>query len=295
MTTGILIGLAIAAGLLLIVNGLTPTNPALDRAIDRLSPEADTDIAETPPVGMRARLGASAENTLAGRPGFKTPIQDLTLIGQDSRWYWTQRITSGLAGLTIPLILALLNKLMGNPIPPTIPVFAALAGGIYFFFIQVDTDLRARGKTARDVFARAVGNYQQQMVIHRRAGKGASSAMRDAAEISDSEVFLRIRQEITRATLAGARLDDALARLGDRTGIPELREVADTMRLADQRGIGVGESLLARARSGRDKILAAEYKRATNRTTLMNGPVIAIVVLLGVTVALPGLLALFAA
>ncbi len=293
MTFGIILGLAIAAGILLIVNGLTPTNPALERAIDRLAPDSSPDTAARAAIGVKARLGAYTEHNLAGRRGFKTPIQDLTLIGEDSRWYWTQRVTSGLAGLTIPLILALLNKVMGDPIPPAIPAITAIAGGIYFFFVQVDADLRTRAKISRDSFARAVGNYQQQMVIHRRAGKGASSAMRDAAEVSDSEVFLRIREEIARATLAGGRLDDALDRLGDRTGVPELREVGATMRLADQRGIGVGESLLARARSGRDKVLAQEYTRATNRTTLMNGPVIAIVALLAVAVSLPALNSLF--
>ena len=296
MTVAILIGVAIAAAVLMIITGLTPTNPALDRAIERLSPDSDYEpVAGGHPRGIKGRLGSYAEHNLAGRRGFATPIQDLTLIGKDSRWYWTQRITSGLAGLTIPLVLALLNTLMGNPIPPVVLVVGALAGGIYFFFVQVDVDLRSRAKTARDSFARAVGNYQQQMVIHRRAGKGAATAMRDAAEVSDAEVFLRIREEIARATLAGGRLDDALDRLGDRTGVPELREVGATMRLADQRGVRVGESLLARARAGRDKVLGEEYKRATNRTTLMNGPVIGIVALLMLACALPAVAALLAA
>ena len=297
MTLGIIIGLVIAAGVLLMVNGLVPTNPVLERAIDRLSPDTDptTDTTAVTSTRLRDRLGLVAEHNLAGRRGFSTPMQDLAIIDKDSHWYWTQRVSSGLTGLTVPLALALVNKLMGDPFSPLLLLGASAGGGLYFFFIHVDVDLRTRARAARESFARVVGNYQVQMVMHRRAGKNSPAAMRDAATISDHEVFQRIRLALRQAQYNGTRFDDALDRLSERTAVPELREVGATMRLADQQGIGVSESLLARVRAGRKKILDAELKRAQNRTSLLNGPVIGIVVLIMLAAAGPALASILTA
>lgn len=295
MTFGVLTGLILATGVLLAIHGLTPANPDLQAAIGRLHPNPATPAPAPPPRGVKERLGAWAEHALAGRRGFATPTQDLQLIGRTSRWYWAEKASSALAGLVIPLLLTLFNRLIGSPLPDSIPVLASFVGGVYFWFLP-DTQVRALARAGRAEFARAAVAYLQLLAIHRRAGSGPATAMRGAAEVSGSWMFIRIREEIARSTLAGVDPWDGITELAERIGIPELREVGDIMRLAGTRaGAGVAETLLGRARGLRDEILAAEHGRAISRTTVMNLPVIVLVLLIGLAIAIPAAAALLAA
>ena len=300
---GVLLGLLAGAGLLLVLRGLTPPNPHPGAALTRLDPNADPSY-RRPAGSWRERVGLAAERNLAGRPGFTTPSMDLELIrniGNDPehakytvRWYWAEKASSALAGFVIPLVLALLNRVMGSPFPDVVPVFFSLVGAVYFWFLP-DAQIKRRARQARADFGRAAVAYLQLVAIHRRAGGTAAGAMRDAATISDSWMFTRILEEITRATMAGTLVWDAMTRLGDRTGISELREVGDIMRLAGKSGAGVAENLLTRARGLRDRILSHEQADAIKKTTAMNLPIVLTVTLIALTAAIPAVAALLKA
>lgn len=296
LAAGMITGLIVAAGLVTALHALTRPAPRLADAIGRLDPQQSAPQGpRTPPGrGTKARLGRAAERALAGRFGFSTPQTDLALIGRDQHWYWAEKASSALAGFVIPIFLGGLNVLMGSPLPNMLPAFASFAGAAYFWFLP-DAQVKKQAAAARADFARAAVSYLQQMAIKRRAGAGATASMRDAAHISDAWMFVRIREEISRATLAGIPVWDGLSRLGDRTGILELREVGDIMRLAGIPGAGVHEALLARARGMRDKILAEEHSNAAGRTTTMNLPIIALVTLFAFAAALPAVVALLGA
>lgn len=303
MLAGVLLGLVTGAALLLVLRGLTPGNPHLSAALTRLDPDADP--AHRRPAGnWKERVGLAAERNLAGRPGFTTPTMDLELIRNiqrdpdhaeySVRWYWTEKASSALAGFTIPLVLALLNRVMGSPFPDLLPAFFSLVGAVYFWFLP-DAQIKRRAREARADFGRAAVAYLQLMAIHRRAGGTAAGAMRDAATVSDSWMFTRILEEITRATMAGTPTWDAMTRLGDRTGISELREVGDIMRLAGKSGAGVAENLLNRARGLRDRILSQEHVEAIKKTTAMNMPIVLTVTLIALAAAIPAVAALLKA
>ncbi len=95
--------------------------------------------------------------------------------------------------------------------------------------------------------------------------------------------------------MAGTLVWDAMTRLGDRTGISELREVGDIMRLAGKSGAGVAENLLNRARGLRDRILSQEQAAAIKKTTAMNLPIVLTVTLIALTAAIPAVAALLKA
>ncbi len=153
---GVLLGLAVGAGLLLVARGLTPANPHLGAALTRLDPDADPSH-RRPAGSWRERVGLAAERNLAGRAGFTTPSMDLELIRNITRdpdhtkytvrWYWTEKASSALAGFVIPLVLALLNRVMGSPFPDVVPVFFSLIGAVYFWFLP-DAQIKRPGKRA---------------------------------------------------------------------------------------------------------------------------------------------------
>lgn len=288
MLPGMLAGAVVAAGVVTIVLALVRTTPRLDAAIARLGDDLPATASTTGEVAStwKDRLGAAAERTLAGRTGFTTPTRELQLVGKSPRWYWGEKSSAALVGLTAPIFLGTLNLLLGAPIPAAAPLALSL-GAAAWFWVMPDAQVKKQAATARADFSRAAVAYLQLMCINRSAGDGALTSMRGAAEVSDAWMFVRIREEIARASLAGIPAWDGLTQLGERTGIPELREVGDIMRLAGESGAGVTDSLLARARSMRDAILAQEHAKALNRANEINIPLVGIVLLVVALIGVP--------
>ncbi len=291
---GILTGVLTGIGLLLILLALVRTQPRLADVVTRLTPSDapplavdDMDLTAADPTGAKDRLGQLAMR-LGSQLGLQAPLTDLTLVGRTTRWYWAEKASSALLGFISPLIFSLLAVMFDLPVPPLAPLALSLGLAAYFWFLP-DLQMRARAAAAREAFNRAAVAYLQLMAIHRNAGDIAIASMRGAADVSESWMFLRIREEITRSTLAGTPVYDGVTRLGDRTGITALREVGDIMRIAGESGAGVSDSLLSRAADLRDEILALEHTEALTKTNAMNYPIVLIALLVAAILIVPTL------
>lgn len=291
---GILTGLIIATGLVLILTSLIRTRPRLSETLGRLTPPTPGTATEDAgssdvedPTGFKLTLGRLAASW-ASALNLTAPEKDLQLIGRTTSWYWAEKASASLVGFMFPIILAAANVAFGSPLPLTIPLIASIGFGAYFWFLP-DLQIKARAKAAREQFTRAAVAYLQLMAIHRNAGASPIGAMRDAAEISDQWMFVRIREEISRAALAGVSAWDGVAQLGDRTGITALTEVGDIMRLAGTPGGAVSPALLGRARGMRNKILSEEHASTLARTNTMQFPILLTAVLIGMTIGIPAI------
>lgn len=289
---GILTGVLAGVGLLLMLISLVRTQPRLDDVIARLTPSDapplavdEMDLTAADPTGAKDRLGQIGMR-LGSQLGLQAPLTDLTLVGRTTRWYWAEKASSALLGFLTPLLLNLFIVLFGLPVPALAPLALSVGLGVYFWFLP-DLQMRARAAKARAAFNRAAVAYLQLMAIHRNAGDIAIASMRGAADVSESWMFLRIREEITRCTLAGTPVYDGVTRLGDRTGITTLREVGDIMRIAGESGAGVSASLLSRASDLRDEILALEHTQALTKTNAMNFPIVLIALLVAALLIIP--------
>lgn len=100
-------------------------------------------------------------------------------------------------------------------------------------------------------------------------------------------MFLRIREELRLARWSGETSWDALERLAGRTRVPELKEVADIIRLANDSGASVSDNLLARAASMRDRLLTREQTAANAATSSMGIPLAALAVLFLIAMLVP--------
>jgi tight adherence protein C len=92
-----------------------------------------------------------------------------------------------------------------------------------------------------------VGSFVDLVVLGLAGGVGIEGALQSAAAASSDWASVRIRRALALAQDAGEPSWSALARLGEHLGVPELTELAATIRLAGTEGARVRRSLSARA------------------------------------------------
>ena len=295
----ILCGALVGAGLFLLIRQLVTPQPHLQQAIDRLGPQhlataVHDDLvdphqeteSDTAAPDLYDRAGAWTERMVGRLPGFSTPHTDLDLLGRSSRRFYGEKALAASFGfLMVPVFVGLL-QLLGYGIPPIIPAGAGLFFAVILWFLP-DLKLRSEAGQARDEFVQAVVAYLQLVAIKRAAGGFAVNTMLEAATISESWTMARIRQELTRAQWAHVQPWDALEQMAVRTGLPELGEVGDIMRLAGEHGAAVHEQLLARAGGLQHRLLTQEQTDAQSKTTSMAYPITALFAIFTLALILP--------
>lgn len=293
--TLILAGMVTGGGLYLLIRAAVPTNPQLAGALDRLSPDQSarrdaTPVAPPSRRDVKERVGAVLDRRLSGRAEFTPPLKDLAVLNRTTRSYWGEKWSGAAVGFFGPIALQAIN-LIYPVIPIAIPAVVSIGLGTYFWFYP-DITIKKEATQARREVVRAAISYCQQVAIQRRARAGATTALRQAAELSDGWMFVRIREELQRAQITGIPAWDGLDQLAERTGTPELAEVGDIMRLAGDSGAAVYDTLLARSKALNDALLAAEHRESLDRAESINGPVGLLPGILVLVILYPALLTL---
>lgn len=280
MATGlqlaILAGGLVGLGVALIVWRLTPADPDLGDALNRLSPNrtgsrADLGQAEAGARDARERLGVWGMRTLPAGAWGSVPVKELAILRTPvSRFYGEKLMFAGL-GLLAPPLLATFFTLLRLPVPVVIPVIASLGAAVVFFFVP-DYNARDDAKKARAEFARALGAYIDLVALERNSGAGPRQAMEAAADVGDSWVFRRLGEELARTRWSGLTPWDALRNLADELGLPELQDLADIMRLSGEEGAQIYSNLRARSAGMRAAMLGAEKAKANEVGERMSIP-----------------------
>lgn len=279
------ISAVVGVGIAVAIAGLTPARPDLGAAVARMRPETVRPgrVHDTPPVERTRteRIGAWARHRTDRYAILRAPMEDLELLQVPvEEHYGKKAIASGaaLVGCTF------LPMLLGFGL--ILPFGIGLGFGAFAWFVP-DLTVRDRAKASREDFAYAAVSYLRLVAIARRAGLGLVASLDSAAHKSDSWMFLRIREELRLARWSGETSWDALDRLAGRTKVPELKEVADIIRLANDSGASVSDNLLARAASMRDRLLTREQTAANAATSSMGIPLAALAVLFLVAMLVP--------
>ena len=278
----ILAGGLVGLGVALIVWRLTPADPDLGEALNRLSPNrtgSRADLGQGGGAGAdsvvgadaRERLGLWGMKTLPGGAWGSVPVKELAILRIPvSRFYGEKLMFAGL-GLLAPPLLAAFFTLMRLPVPVVIPVIASLGAAVVFFFLP-DYNARDDAKKARAEFARALGAYIDLVALERNSGAGPRQAMEAAADVGDSWVFRRLGEELARTRWSGLTPWDALRNLADELGLPELQDLADIMRLSGEEGAQIYSNLRARSAGMRAAMLGAEKAKANEVGERMSIP-----------------------
>lgn len=281
---GVVLALAVAA----LIAAFVPARPALSAALDRLGSAGSrgqggssgsgsgagaasglsAGVTERPRWDMR--LGAWVQANLPDFPIFAPPVIDLRLVGIAPATFYRDKVMLAALGLVAPGVFGIVMNGFGY-LPVLLPAALGpvLAIGLWF---APDRDVRVRAQAARTEFARAVAVYLELVASERKRGAPAGQALTTTAEVGTTWVFTRIREELTRARLAGTAPWTALGGLADEIGVPELTDVAKIVRLSGEEGASVADSLRGRGRTLRTQLLADEHAKANQASERMSVP-----------------------
>jgi tight adherence protein C len=276
VTAVILAGAVAGLGVLLLVVALQPPVSRGAGAVSALA-RLDHDLAarRRSPGTTELRADASRIGTaLRGaldRAGLRLPaglLADLNLIDRPVETHLARSVLiltgSALAGL----VLGGLAAAAGGGVPPSAPVWAALIGGLVGGLLP-SARVAASASVRRRDFRHVVGSFLDLVALNLSGGRGVPEALQSASRISEGWAMVRIRDTLEMARLQGITPWAALGRLGERTGVDQLRDLAAALELVADDGAKVRESLAARAASLRRRELADAESRAQARSQSM--------------------------
>lgn len=277
----LLAGALLGAGATAIIAAWVPARPDLRTALARLDPATSsthlffTDTTATGRVRqIRARVLSWAVETFR----LTRFSADLHLVQEIPLDLAARKLGFTLLGLAFPPFLVAIVAAAGFRPPVVIPVLASLTlGGVLFF--TPDLDVRRRASSARAALRRATCVFLELVALERAADAGTTEALDRAARIGTSPEFDRIRDALLSAELAGRPPWTGLTDLAETTGVTELADVADIMRLSGQNGAAVYTTLRARAASLRTQLLTTATAEANEASEHMVIPM----ALLGLT------------
>jgi Flp pilus assembly protein TadB len=271
LAAGGLVGL----GALLVARGARPVQLPLASVLarlDRTAPPPATAASGAGESGLMWRLGSTLDG-LVGGLGSRSLREDLRVIGRPAEAHMGEKAMLGLLGLLLPQAVVFALAITGAwRAGALIPVWASLGLGAGGFFVP-DLEVHARAEERRTSFRYSLGSFLDLVIISLAGGGGVESALHDAAAVGDGWAYGQLQAALAGGRLARTTPWDALARLGEQLGVPELCELAASVGLAGTEGARVRSSLGAKARSLRDHELAAVEAAAESASEKMNLPI----------------------
>lgn len=195
--------------------------------------------------------------------------QDLALTGDSFDAVMGRKVVAAVGGFLIALLgLSWLQYGAGISLPTGAPlVVAAIAAAALFW--APDVDVRREAKRRRAEFTEDLSVYLELVSLEMAGYAAAEAALPQAAKQGGTWSMLLIRDTLLRARLSGEDTWDALAELGERIGVPDLRELGSLIKNVADDGAQVRQTLSARAASMRRARLANEEGAAEERNQSM--------------------------
>ncbi|MBN1173099.1 MAG: type II secretion system F family protein [Micromonosporaceae bacterium] len=270
----LLAGLGTGLGLWLIVVGLFPRPPRLEKILD--PPETPSVDSDSPPAGWAGRWGrpAAARLSRLGLPGARTR-QDLACVDKPVEVHLAEQATSAVFGLLLVPLTTLLLALVGLRLGFAIPVVATLLGAVGGFFLP-DLAVHSEAVKHRTAFRDALSSFLDLVVIGLASGAGVDQALDEAAKVGSGPAYAELRYALAEARLARVPPWDILGALGRRLGLAELQQLAATVGLAGSEGAKVRASLRSRALALRQRQLTEAEGEANAATERMSLPIVAL-------------------
>jgi Flp pilus assembly protein TadB len=288
----ILGGLVVGFGVVLGVRALRPAPPALAAALEQLSAQPTIISVSQSPSPIRQRwdwLPAAVTAALDRHLGVSDA--DLTMIGWSRSQLAARKLTLATAGLLVPSVLGLIMVLFGWGAFVVFPVAVGIAIAAVGWLLP-SQEARELAAKARLEFRTNLEFFLTLVAGERRARGSVEQALEEAAEVSGSMPFLRMRRAIRRATLAGHKPWADLRALGEELEIVELRNLADIAEVAAD-GAAVYNTLLATARTLHHAELSDQRTEANQVSERMARPLALLVFGLTLFVLVPFMLRMF--
>jgi tight adherence protein C len=239
-----------------------------ERARTRASRLAELEVsAEQPWSGKVAEW--FAEQLRTRRPGdMQTLERDLAITGQSLEAWLTKTLLWMLTGLLAAI--ALIG--VGNAARLGVPLLAGPGVGAVFAAVMIIgqlNELRSQAAKSREDLRQALAIYLDLVVMSMEGGRGHAEALPTVATLGTGWAFNTLHDAIDNARPNGITPWEALGRVGERYGVPELLDLRASLTLAQDEGGSIRETLIARAQTMRDARIADAHARATKSTEAM--------------------------
>jgi tight adherence protein C len=195
--------------------------------------------------------------------------QDLALTGDTFDAVMGRKVVAAVGGFLIALLaLSWLQYGAGISLPTGAPLAVAAIAAAALFWAP-DVDVRREAKRRRAEFTEDLSVYLELVSLEMAGYAAAEAALPEAAKRGGTWSMLLIRETLLRARLSGEDTWDALAELGERIGVADLRELGSLIKNVADDGAQVRQTLSARAASMRRARLANEEGVAEERNQSM--------------------------
>jgi tight adherence protein C len=239
-----------------------------ERARRRASRLADLEIsAEQSWSGKVAEW--FAEQLCTRRPDdLRTFERDLAITGRSLEEWLTKTLLWMLTGLLTPIVLVG----FGNSAGLGVPFLAGPAIGVVFAAVMIIgqvSELRSQAAKSREDLRRALTIYLDLVVMSMEGGRGHAEALPTVAKLGTGWAFNTLHDAIDNARPNAITPWEALGRVGERYGVPELLDLRGSLTLAQDEGGSIRETLISRAQTMREARIADAHARANKSTEAM--------------------------
>lgn len=278
MTAMVLLGMLLAAGVLLLVRALRPSQPSLGEQLARLGAQTSYDeryrAAASTARSHTSKAHRWLARRLAGTPVMNSTIddklsRDLSLLNIDAAAFTATRVAVVAAGfLLAPVLCFIALAVTGGSTPAVVVLTVTLLVTLVAYVVPARR-VHSTAESRRADFRAAITSYMDLVAMRAASGAGASEALADAARIGRGWPFARVRLALADARISGYTPARALGRLGEEIGMHELQDLSAQLLLADATGAQAEVTLRERARSLRDAQLAVAQGKAGERSQTM--------------------------
>lgn len=249
MNAAIFCGLFFGVGVAGLIRGIRPTRPLFQGlgmdALSLGSSRANHRGRWPDLIGAPVAAWAAEAGLMRGRLWNRVTIA-LTVVDMSVDDLALQIVQAVGTAVLLPLVVWGLLQAGGINLPLLIPVVVLLVlvpVGACVPVLVLEKEATERRRHVRTV----VGSFVDLVVLGLAGGVGIEGALQSAAGASSDWASVRIRRALALAQDSGEPSWSAIGRLGEHLGVPELTELAATIRLAGTEGARVRRSLSARA------------------------------------------------
>lgn len=271
---GLLSGVGVGVAVVVIARGLFPRPPSLVAALEpHRSGGAGLEPGRVAVPGRRAVGRRLVPVVRATTPDQEELSRHLRVVGCTIERHAFDKLLLAWVFAALPIGAALAVGWGGVAVPWGLVVVGAPVLALIGFVVP-DVLLRSEARARRRDFRHAVAAYLDLVATLVAAGSGTESALHDAAHAGDGWAFGELRGALSAARLRGETPWEALSRVGTDLGVDDLRELGASVSLAGEHGARVRRSLMAKAVSTREHLIAEAETRAQETTEKMAVPVV---------------------
>ena len=241
------------------------------------------------PAGWRSRTERRALQVVESL-GFDlgTLGADLRIIGRSPAQHAFAKLAGALAAAGVLAAGGYGARLVGVA-PPAWGVLILAALGILGGYVGADGALRKKAAERREQFLRALSAYMDLVKILVAGGSHSDGALYQAAAVGSGWAFDELKAAMDWSRVNGRPPAVGFQRLAAEIGVPDVEELAATIRLTAEQGASPAEALACKAEMLSALELANARMKADSTTERMSIPTVVVAIAFVMFVGYPAL------